>query len=157
MNDFPKTTEYKAATALACEIAMTHPDRFNEAVAAGHYPCAPRTTPGRRRQFDVDDLIALRLYQRFLDAGMGAAKAGHKACKVREFLSEYPGAEQLYIVSPSIGSAYYLPDFDVTQQHAPSQGPHSPAVDAVEVYNFHYLRGQIVHAITEEAKTVGRD
>lgn len=157
MTNFPKSTEYKAATALACEIAMTHPDRFNEAVAAGHYPCAPRTTPGRRRQFDVDDVIALRLYQRFLDEGLGASKAGSKACRVREFLAANPETDQLYIVTPSIGSSYYLTEFDTTQQHVPFEGPHAPDVIKVEVWNFHFLRGRIVHEINEEAKTVGRD
>lgn len=157
MSNFPKSTDYKAATALACEIARTNSDRFNEAVAAGHYPCAPHTTPGRRRQFDVDDVIALHLYQRFLDEGLGAAKAGHKACRVREFLTANPGADQLYIVSPSIGSPYFLPDFDAKQQHTPFEGPHSPDVIKVEVWNFHYLRGRIVHEINEEAKTVGQD
>lgn len=157
MSDFPKSTEFKAATGLACELAQTHPDRFNEAVAAGHYPCAPRTTPGRRRQFDVDDIIALRFYQRFLDEGLGAAKAGHKACEVRQFLTEHPGADQVYIVIPSVGSAYYLPEFDTKQQHPPFHGPHSLEVIKVEVLNFHYLRGRIVDEINKEAKTVGRD
>ncbi|MDK8871609.1 hypothetical protein [Paracoccus sp. SSJ] len=155
MSDFPKSTNYRATTALACEIAATHPDRFNEAVHAGFYPCAPKTTPGKARSFDVNDIIVLRLYQRFLDAGMKAESAGHKACAIRQFLETHPEADQVYIVKPSMGSSYYVDQFDPKERHIPWEGPHAPDVLSVEVWNFHYLRGRIVHEIEEAAKVVG--
>ncbi|WP_415391585.1 hypothetical protein [Paracoccus sp. SJTW-4] len=155
MNDFPKTTTYKATTALACEIAFVNPDRFNEAVHAGFYPCAPKTTPGKARVFDVNDIIALRLYERFLDAGMKAESAGHKACAIRQFLETHPEADQVYIVKPSMGSLIYVEEFDPKEQHVPWDGPHARDVLSVEVWNFHYLRGRIVHEIEQAAKVVG--
>ncbi|SFB82048.1 hypothetical protein [Tropicimonas isoalkanivorans] len=157
MNDFPKTTKFKAATALACKIAGVNSDRFNEAVHAGHYPCAPATSPGRARRFDVNDIIALRLYQQDIESGLSPSKAGHKACEIRAFLLQHPDADQVYIVTPALGSPYYLPDFDTTQRHATFAGSPSPEIIRVEVLNFHYLRGRIVHEIDDEAMTVGRD
>lgn len=156
--NFPKSTPYKATTKLACAIANTHPDRFNEAVHAGFYPCAPETVPGKARAFDVNDIIALRSYQRFLDNGMNAKAAGAKACAIRQFLAEYPEADQVYIVKTAFDDGRpgtMLADFDVKDQHY--RGFSNAAVDVVtvEVMNFHYLRGRIVHAITEAATVVG--
>ncbi|WP_313138107.1 hypothetical protein [Paracoccus jeotgali] len=152
MNTPPKQTSYKATTALACEIATTHPDRFNEAVHAGFYPCAPRTTPGKARRFDVNDIIALRLYQRFLDAGMKGETAGHKACGIRGFLEANPEADQVYIVQPSMGGPRYRDYFDPSKPDVIFDGMD---VISVEVWNFHFLRRRIVHEIEDAAKTVG--
>lgn len=167
MTDFPKTTRFKAATKLACTIAGVKTDRFNEAIHAGFYPCAPETTPGRARSFDVNDIIALRLYQRFLDGGMSAKIAGHKACSVRNFLHQHPEADQVYIVKTAFddGDAekgqyregYLLPDFDVKERHLRGFSNVDPDVVSVEVFNFHYLRGRIVHAIEEAATVIGED
>ncbi len=157
MSDFPTTTPYKAATALACEIAGVNADRFNEAVHAGHYPCAPRTTPGKARSFDVNDIITLRLYQRFLDAGMGAKAAGAKACDIRRFLVEHPQAEQVYVVQPSIGTPHYFDYFDTRERHGPYEGAGALDIVSVEVWNLYYLRGRIVHEINEHAMTIGRE
>lgn len=157
MSDFPKTTKYTATPKLACEIAMTHPDRFNEAVGNGYYPCAPKTTQGKARRFNVNDIIALRLYQRFLDRGAVPAKAGAMACEIHNFLIHHPDADQAYIVTPSIGSPVVLDDFDVKEQHMPASidGHRRRDVLAVEVWNFHYLRGHIVREIEQAALTVG--
>lgn len=157
MSDFPKTTEHTATTKLACNIAMTNPDRLNEAIRVGYYPCAPATRQGKARSFDVNDIIALRLYQRFLDRGTPPAGAGDLACEVRTFLHQHPDADQAYIVTPSIGSQYVLPDLDVKDQHMPAaiDGDTRRDVLAVEVWNFHYLRGRIVHEINEAAFNVG--
>lgn len=163
MGDFPKTTQYKAATRLACKIANTHPDRFNESVHAGFYPCAPATTAGKARSFDVNDIIALRLYQRFMDGGMSAKTAGQKACSIRDFLRQYPDADQAFIVKTAFddGNAetyregYVLPSFDTSDQHIKINSTQSLDVVSVEVHNFHYLRGRIVHEIEQAALVVG--
>lgn len=163
MSNFPKSTDYRATTALACEIAATHPDRFNEAVHAGFYPCAPKTTPGKARSFDVNDIIALRLYQRFMDGGMSAKTAGQKACSIRDFLRQYPDADQAFIVKTAFddGNAeiyregYVLPSFDTSDQHIKINSTQSLDVVSVEVHNFHYLRGRIVHEIEQAALVVG--
>lgn len=154
MSDLPKTTDKRARTPLACSIAATHPDRFNEAFASGFYPCAPKTRPGRARSFDVNDVIALWIYQRFLDEGNSPRRAGMRACEVRSFLEDHPTTDQMFILKPSLGSHLYLPDFDVKKQHMPEMGP-APDVVSIEIWNFGYLRQRIVYQIEEAAKDVG--
>ncbi len=164
MTDFPKTTRYTATTKLACDIARTRADRFNEAVHADFYPCAPNTTPGKARRFDVNDIIALRLYQRFMDGGMSAKAAGAKACSIRDFLRAYPEADQVFIVKTGFddGDAengeyregYVLPEFDPKEQSIKINADQSLGVVSVECHNLHFLRGLIVHEINEAALTV---
>ncbi|MDD2869748.1 hypothetical protein [Neomegalonema sp.] len=156
MTDLPKTTQFKATTSLACSIAMTHPDRFNEAVAAGHYPCAPKTIPGRARAFGVADVIALHSYQRFLNQGLSPARAGRKACEIRAFLEEYPDADQVYIIGTAFNDIdRLLPEFDPKEQLVSINSTQSISVIGLEVLNFHYLRERIVHEINEAALIVG--
>lgn len=165
MSNFPKSTNLRATTALACRIAYTHPDRFNEAAASGIYPCAPKTTPGKARSFDVNDIIALRLYQRFIAGGLSAKAAGFKACNIRKFLAQNPEADQVYIVKTAFDDGdgeverfregTHLIEFDTTQRHADFMGNNAPDVVSVEVHNFHYLRGRIVHEINETVNMVG--
>lgn len=52
----------KFRTKAACRIARINPQRFNEDVAAGLYPCAPPTRAGVSRAFDKADLCGLTLY-----------------------------------------------------------------------------------------------
>jgi hypothetical protein len=82
---------------LACRIAGIHRDRFNEAVHAGHYPCAPTTAKGSRRLFDEDDLIALYAYACLLDEDLSARAAGDLACKILNQVRSHPRAMLAYI------------------------------------------------------------
>ena len=52
----------KFRTKAACRIAGIDPQRFNEDVAAGEYPCAPMTTAGKSRVFDEADIAGLFVY-----------------------------------------------------------------------------------------------
>lgn len=70
----------RAKTGLAVEIAKVDRDRFNEAVAAGHYPCAPRTLRGTTRLFEVEDVVALWVYGRLIDEGVPPRNAGSIVC-----------------------------------------------------------------------------
>lgn len=154
MSEFPKTTKLTATTKLAARIAMVEPDRLNEAIAAGFYPCAPSTSAGRARQFDLNDIIALRIYGRLIDDGVVPRKAGHIACGLRDFLQVHPDADQCYHLQPSIGSSLWTHEFDTKNIHMPN-GPSSPDIISVRVWNFHYLRGRIVHELNEAANVVG--
>lgn len=163
MADFPTTTRFKAATKLACKIAQVNPARFNEAIHAGFYPCAPETRPGKARSFGVNDIIALRLYQRFMDGGLSANIAGHKACSILKFLQQNPAADQVYIVKTafddgnadkgSYSEGQLLAYFDPKQQFADHHGDLSPDVVSIEVFNFRFLRSDIVYLIEQAAET----
>lgn len=156
MTEFPKQTELRARAGLACDIAGIDPDRFNEAVAAGHYECAPHTTSGVTRKFDLHDLLALKVYGRLLEGGFSPRQAGEKSCALRDFFRSNPDADQVYVLNLALGRPIVLSDFDVKELHSPGPaGSGGIEILSVEVWNFHYERGRIVHALNEAANTVG--
>lgn len=69
----------KLRAPLACRIAGVDRDRFNEAVARGDYPNAPKAGPGNARLFLMHDVIGLFVYRLFLDLGMTSRNAGEIA------------------------------------------------------------------------------
>ncbi|WP_299841717.1 hypothetical protein [uncultured Paracoccus sp.] len=153
MTSYPTKSDLLATTKLACEIANINADRFNEAVHANFYPCAPKTTPGKARTFDVDDIVALRLYQRSMDAGMSAAAAGEKACKVREFMQANPDASRVYIISTDFKVLdYFLPDWDVKQDLIKINATQAIDVIGFEMIDLDWHRVRAVHYITEADK-----
>lgn len=79
----------KYRTKAACRIAGVHPDRFNEAVAAKFYPCAPETERGSARVFDETALIALYIYGFLLKQDWTPRQAGKYACFVQGYLTDH--------------------------------------------------------------------
>ncbi|MFC3169852.1 hypothetical protein [Paracoccus fontiphilus] len=153
MTNLPTKTNLLATTKLACEIANINPDRFNESIHSNFYPCAPKTSPGKARSFNVDDIVALRLYQRSISAGMSAAAAGTKACKVREFMQTSPDASRVYIVATDFEVVdYLLPDWDVTQTKIMINATQAIDVIGCEVIDLDWHRVRVVHYITEADK-----
>lgn len=106
-----KPTRFR--TKMACSIARISPDRFNEAYAAGNYPCAPATERGSARVFDMTGLITLFIYGRLLEQGFPPNKAGHFACKVGEVLMYDRGESEITLALTSTGrlEAYGSVDF----------------------------------------------
>ncbi|MFN4158614.1 MAG: hypothetical protein ACK4GO_09450 [Gemmobacter sp.] len=97
----------KARTKLACNIAGIDPARFNELVHFNKYPCAPDTTPGSARVFDVDDIIALRIHVMLTDIGMSQEGAGHIACNVLRLIQNNPEAEVVSYLKASNGKGHF--------------------------------------------------
>lgn len=87
---------YKARAGLACEIAALHPDRFNEAVAAGHYGCAPPTRQGVVRVFDEIDIVGLIVFSELLHEGMSIGMCGVVACDVMGTMRKNPDAKFIF-------------------------------------------------------------
>jgi hypothetical protein len=85
----------QAKIGLACSIANIDPDRLNEWIAAGDYPCAPATVPGRARVFKDREIVGLLIFKRLMALGMSAAGAGRVACGVAACL---PGHQYRYVV-----------------------------------------------------------
>ncbi len=100
----------KLTIKAACRIAEIDRDRFNEHVAAGRFPCAPATVPGRARTFDPDDMIALCLFSEMLGDGIDAGRAGAIACEVARAARNHPDSPTITLVEdyffPSIGNAF---------------------------------------------------
>lgn len=69
--------------------------RFNEAVAAGNYPCAPRVLAGAPRVFNERQVLTLMVYGRLLHFGLSPSTAGDWACKVDLGLRRAPKAERI--------------------------------------------------------------
>lgn len=81
----------------ACKVARIDKQRFNEAVAAGRYPCAPAVKKGGTRYFNQDDMVALFVYARLIEQDIPASVAGEIACDLRSKLNEFPNVEEVKI------------------------------------------------------------
>jgi hypothetical protein len=90
--------KHKFRVKNACRIADIDRDRFNEAVAAGNYNCAPPVQRGSTRVFDEDDLIALFAYGRMLEDGYPPKLAGRLACLVRGCLGDANAEEDIIVL-----------------------------------------------------------
>lgn len=150
----------KLTTKAACRVARIHPDRFNEHVAAGRFPCAPQTIPGRARLFTPDDMIALWLFRELMDDGFDAGKAGHIACEVAEAARRNPDARAISYVqdyfTPPGGDAFPA---DQVPAHSEWDTTLFSGTDIRKVTTFRIgkLREMIAHYTEEERAIVGED
>lgn len=158
------TTVPKLTTAAACRVAGIHRDRFNEHVAAGAFPCAPETVPGRTRLFDPDDMISLRLFRELTDDGFDARKAGLIACAVATAARQHPSASviayvETYAGSPSAFPAEGVPPFSewddpATWDHGVFRGSDPRKVTFFRVSK---LRQLIAHWTEQERSIIGEN
>ncbi|MCV2446672.1 hypothetical protein [Paracoccus sp. DMF] len=91
------TTEATMSSTYASEVAFFNKQRFNEAVARGDYPCAPKVE-GRARVFTARDVMGIWLYGHLIDDGIPPAKAGDLACQFVNVLKFDPDIEEVLIV-----------------------------------------------------------
>jgi hypothetical protein len=96
----------------ACRIARIHRDRFNEAVAADFYPCAPVVARGATRLFSRLDLVGLYIYGRLLDNDFPPRLAGRFACKIQLKLQEEPEAKSITYLRDEGGLGLCIADID---------------------------------------------
>lgn len=151
----------KLTTTAACRVARINRDRFNEHVAAGHYPCAPKTTPGRARLFDPDDMIGLWLFRELMDDGLGAKSAGEIACAVAMVARLNPEARAISYVQDYFGDrGFAYPADDVPHHSEWDTNNFCPGgTDARKVTTFRIgkLREMIAHFTEEERSIIGPD
>lgn len=93
-----QTSTVCVRSTVACRIAGIDRDRFNEHVAAGRFPCAPRVRKGETRLFDATDLLLLFLFARLLEFGLNARKAGHLVGNMADLLKTPEAAAAPYLV-----------------------------------------------------------
>lgn len=154
----------RLTTIAACRVARIDRDRFNEHVAAGRFPCAPSTVPGRARLFDPDDMIALWLFRELMDDGFEASTAGYIACKVAEAARQHPEAPTISYVEN-----YFRGARDVSRGEAypTDQVPLPEKWDSVlfsgtdirkvTTFRISKLRQMIDHYTAEERAIIGPD
>jgi hypothetical protein len=76
------TDALKLRAPLACRLARVDKQRFNEAVARGEYPCAPRAVQGVSRTLSIAETIALYCWGRMLELTISSKQAGNFACEI---------------------------------------------------------------------------
>lgn len=89
--------EQTMSSTYASEVAFINKQRFNEAVARGDYPCAPKVE-GRARAFTARDIMGLWMYGHLTEDGIPPASAGELACQFVEVLRFTPDLEEVLIV-----------------------------------------------------------
>jgi hypothetical protein len=134
----------KARTKLACQIARIDPDRFNEAVHMGRYPCAPETRPGSARVFGVDDIVALTIYADQLASGLGGESAGAMACRALEIFKDNPEVVTVYRLVGEVGKTHWTTAaFNPAESYWSGIGQ----VSSWSGFNISALRSRVVAAI----------
>jgi hypothetical protein len=151
-------------TAAACRVARIDKQRFNEHVAAGRFPCAPQTVPGRARLFDPDDMLALWLFRDLMDDGTDAAHAGRIACAVSAAARLYPEAPAIsYVQDFFAGIAGNTDGIAVPADQVPDPADwdavlfNSTDIRKVTTFRIGKLRKIIAHYTQAEMSFVGGD
>lgn len=160
MSAIPKLTAI-----AACRVARIDRDRFNEHAAAGRFPCAPDTTPGRARLFNPDDMIALMLFSELLEDGLAASVAGRIACEVAAAARQNPEARAIsYVRSTPAKSG-----FTVDRAALPASSLPDPEmwnktlfndcdlIERVMTFNVWQLRDRIARKTEEERLIIGEE
>jgi len=149
---------YKLTTSAACRVARVDRDRFNEHVAAGRFPCAPETVPGRARLFDPDDMIALCLFRELMDDGLDATRSGRIACAVAEAARRNPDEPFIAYVEYYVGkigdTAFPEQVLDATKRGYLRRGL---PIRKVTSFNVGKLRELIASGTDEERSIVGEN
>jgi len=147
-------TPNRARAKLACEIAGIDPNRFNEAVFAGNYRCAPETAPGKARIFDMKDLLALCVYGQKLEQEVPARRAGGIACGVREVLTENPDCRAVLHIRADLGSDRF---FAVEQFDRAAEKLDGLTILEIHEYRLDPLRARIKAHLEDAAGIVGEE
>ncbi len=142
----------RARAKFACQIAGMDPDRFNELVAAGSYPCAPRTIPGAARIFDVNDILTLDVHRRLTERGLIPSKAARIACDMRDFLREHPQAERGLCIWDSSGRPFWMLPEHLTPGATSISGFW---IVSVEEWHLGWMRARILQELNDDDRIAG--
>lgn len=90
---------YRFKTSKACEITRVDRNQLNEMIASGRYGCAPSTTKGTSRVFDMSETITLYIFGQMVRFGIPTPRAAEYATEidwhVREIVNGDPEALKL--------------------------------------------------------------
>lgn len=143
----PDAAPRQFRTGTALKIAMVDRTRYNEAVADGHYPCAPTSWDGNARAFAEDtDLPALYIFGRELADGVPLRVAGHRACAFAACARQHPEAKVITRVVTRVDTSF-----------APSDGfdRNGDAIVSMHDYHIGNLRALLAKRIDAELNVHG--
>lgn len=141
-------------TAVACRVVGLDRDRFNEAVAAGNYPCAPSTNFGQPRILQEHDLIGLEAYKRFSDMGFNLKAAGYIACELVSHIRQHPDAAAFVIAWGRYGNIHVFEAGDYEARKGQGFAGLSPIVN-VMYHDVSVVRQRLADAVKHEDRFVG--
>ncbi|MDG4650438.1 hypothetical protein P6F26_18500 [Roseibacterium sp. SDUM158017] len=140
-------------SSTACQAAGIDKQRFNEAVAAGRYPCAPAVRKGGTRTFRRDDIVALFVFARLIEQDIPARVAGEIACALRTKLDAFPNARELKV--PRYSEQGKTPIVQETGTSPPEYEEHSVLVQMA--FDVAGIRNEIGRRLKNEAGTTKQD
>lgn len=140
-------------TNAACRVVGIDPDRLNENIAAGRFPCLPSTIRGRSRVFEFEDLLALWLFRALLEKTHKAKYAGDLACKIAAVARKNPDAVAVSVVETLSGnrSVHLFDDVPPVSEWGTVEFPmRGMIIHDVDTYNIEQIRQTIANRIQEE-------
>ncbi|MCB2077666.1 MAG: hypothetical protein KDE55_08210 [Novosphingobium sp.] len=148
--------DWKLTTVAACRVAGLDRQRFNEYVAAGEFPCAPDTIPGRARLFDHFSLLSLMLFKSLMDDGLSPRRAGHIACSVSSMARNNPAEDTIAYIETAIGICRACIPSEVPPQESWNSVAWSGStITKVTAFNVEFFRTLIDERVEEERTIVG--
>lgn len=150
----------RLSTKIACRVARLDRQRFNELVAAGAYPCAPATIPGRARYFDPDDMVGLWIFRELMEEGYSPNVAGHIACEVSGAARKSPDAETItlarHYIAGDVGFAMRTDQVPAPDTWSTAM-LHGTNIRSATTFNIRYTRELIAYYVAEELSYIGDD
>lgn len=107
--------EFNFRSALAMRIAGVDRQKFNEAVAADFYPCAPKEMEGTSRVFREHELVGLWVFGWLLRAGVVPRVAGPLACEFMRQAENNPQDDRIVYLQSQTGISHFFAgsNFDI--------------------------------------------
>jgi hypothetical protein len=142
---------------MAARIAGIDRQRFNEAVAAGFYPCAPATLKGASRLFDEDDLIGLFIFGRLTEhpINLAPSSAGPLACELKDRARSNPDTNRVRLVRGAFGTTHVA--VGIRDPEHTNLGHNSDLILYELSFDLTNVRAILSHRIEDELSTFGEE
>ena len=149
-----------ARTAAACRIARLDRQRFNDLMASGEYSCAPSTTPGVPRVFEMPDLIGLFLFTRLTERQRTVKQASEIACRivdqVRDAVNNGRELPQFVGIGHDMPGASFCGPGDNLDPKA-THMVHGTPMLWTEMWNIANIAAEVRAGLANEGRIVGED
>ena len=141
-----------AETKAACRVVNIDRQKLADSIANGEYPCAPETTPGVARVYEINDLVCLYIFARLTERGEPAKRAGEIACSIRAQLERTPNTTRVVLVEAVMGAkaAFDGEQWDLSREDFK---PGSPMLRQ-SIWHVGAVRALVTQALADEAKVL---